>query len=44
MELREELRRRFREFDIECGDVSVGKTDADKEGGNNGDLLLQHPC
>lgn len=40
-ESREELRRRFREFDIECVDVLIGKPTTDQEGGKIESLLEQ---
>lgn len=40
-EAREELRRRFREFDIECVDVLIGKPDTDEKGGKIEGLLEQ---
>jgi uncharacterized membrane protein YqiK len=40
-EAREELRRRFREFDIECVDVLIGKPDTAEEGGKIETLLEQ---
>ncbi len=40
-EAREELRRRFREFDIECVDVLIGKPDTDEQGGKIEGLLEQ---
>ena len=40
-EAREELRRRFREFDIECVDVLIGKPNTDEEGGKIEVLLEQ---
>jgi uncharacterized membrane protein YqiK len=40
-EAREELRRRFREFDIECVDVLIGKPTTDQEGGKIESLLEQ---
>lgn len=40
-EAREELRRRFREFDIECVDVLIGKPDTLEEGGKIEVLLEQ---
>ena len=38
---REELRRKFREFDIECVDVLIGKPDTDEKGGKIENLLEQ---
>jgi uncharacterized membrane protein YqiK len=40
-EAREELRRRFREFDIECVDVLIGKPDTAESGGKIEVLLEQ---
>jgi uncharacterized membrane protein YqiK len=40
-EAREELRRRFREFDIECVDVLIGKPDTNEKGGKIEGLLEQ---
>lgn len=40
-EAREELRRRFREFDIECVDVLIGKPATNQEGGKIESLLEQ---
>lgn len=40
-EAREELRRRFREFDIECVDVLIGKPDTAEAGGKIETLLEQ---
>lgn len=40
-EAREELRRRFREFDIECVDVLIGKPNTDEKGGKIEGLLEQ---
>ena len=40
-EAREELRRKFREFDIECVDVLIGKPDTDEKGGKIEVLLEQ---
>jgi hypothetical protein len=40
-EAREELRRRFRDFDIECVDVLIGKPDTEEEGGKIEILLEQ---
>jgi uncharacterized membrane protein YqiK len=40
-ESREELRRRFREFDIECVDVLIGKPDTAEAGGKIETLLEQ---
>jgi uncharacterized membrane protein YqiK len=40
-EAREELLRRFREFDIECVDVLIGKPDTEEEGGKIEILLEQ---
>lgn len=40
-EAREELRRKFREFDIECVDVLIGKPDTDEKGGKIESLLEQ---
>jgi uncharacterized membrane protein YqiK len=40
-EAREELRRRFREFDIECVDVLIGKPDTEEKGGKIEGLLEQ---
>ena len=40
-EAREELRRRFREFDIECVDVLIGKPDTDEKDGKIEGLLEQ---
>jgi hypothetical protein len=40
-EARDELRRRFREFDIECVDVLIGKPDTEEEGGKIEILLEQ---
>lgn len=41
VESREELRRRFREFDIECVDVLIGKPDTAEAGGKIETLLEQ---
>lgn len=41
MEAREELRRKFREFDIECVDVLIGKPDTAEAGGKIETLLEQ---
>lgn len=41
MEGREELRRKFREFDIECVDVLIGKPTTGQEGGKIESLLEQ---
>jgi len=41
LEAREELRRRFREFDIECVDVLIGKPDTAQSGGKIETLLEQ---
>ena len=38
---REELRRKFREFDIECVDVLIGKPDTEEQGGKIEGLLEQ---
>ena len=40
-EAREELRRRFREFDIECVDVLIGKPDTEEKDGKIEGLLEQ---
>lgn len=40
-EARDELRRRFHEFDIECVDVLIGKPDTAEEGGKIESLLEQ---
>ena len=40
-EAREELRRKFHEFDIECVDVLIGKPDTDEKGGKIEILLEQ---
>jgi uncharacterized membrane protein YqiK len=40
-EAREELRRKFREFDIECVDVLIGKPDTEEAGGKIETLLEQ---
>ena len=40
-EAREELRRKFREFDIECVDVLIGKPDTAEAGGKIETLLEQ---
>ena len=40
-EARAELRRKFREFDIECVDVLIGKPDTDEKGGKIEVLLEQ---
>jgi uncharacterized membrane protein YqiK len=40
-EAREELRRRFREFDIECVDVLIGKPSTEEAGGKIEQLLEQ---
>src|SRR5207237_7772367 len=40
-ESREELRRKFREFDIECVDVLIGKPDTAEAGGKIETLLEQ---
>lgn len=40
-EAREELRRRFRDFDIECVDVLIGKPDTEEQGGKIETLLEQ---
>jgi len=40
-EAREELRRRFRDFDIECVDVLIGKPNTDEKGGKIEGLLEQ---
>ncbi|HEX5105231.1 MAG TPA: SPFH domain-containing protein [Pirellulaceae bacterium] len=40
-ESRDELRRRFREFDIECVDVLIGKPDTDEKDGKIESLLEQ---
>src|SRR5262249_40771708 len=40
-EAREELRRKFRDFDIECVDVLIGKPDTDEAGGKIETLLEQ---
>jgi len=40
-EARDELRRRFHEFDIECVDVLIGKPDTDEKGGKIEVLLEQ---
>jgi uncharacterized membrane protein YqiK len=41
VEARDELRRRFREFDIECVDVLIGKPDTAESGGKIETLLEQ---
>ncbi len=41
LEGREELRKRFREFDIECVDVLIGKPDTEEAGGKIETLLEQ---
>jgi len=41
LEAREELRRRFREFDIECVDVLIGKPTTEEKGGKIETLLEQ---
>ena len=40
-EARDELRRRFRDFDIECVDVLIGKPNTDEKGGKIEGLLEQ---
>jgi predicted Zn finger-like uncharacterized protein len=40
-EAREELRRKFRDFDIECVDVLIGKPDTEEAGGKIEELLEQ---
>src|SRR4029077_16894180 len=40
-EAREELRRKFHDFDIECVDVLIGKPDTDEKGGKIETLLEQ---
>lgn len=40
-EAREELRRKFRDFDIECVDVLIGKPDTEEQGGKIEGLLEQ---